>query len=58
MPSPSPSSVVLTSGASTLSVEFTAPALLSDTDTVAYKLYTLGATPQLVGNANGYVVPR
>lgn len=58
MPSPSPSGVVLTSGASTLRVNFTAAALLSDTDTVAYKLYTLGATPQLVGDANGYVVPR
>lgn len=53
-----PSTPILTSGANSLRVTFTGPALLTDEDTFAYKIYGLGASPQLVGDSNGYVVPR
>ena len=53
-----PATATLTPGATSLRVTFTGPALITSTDTFAYKLYTLGATPQAVGDANGYVVPR
>lgn len=39
-------------------MSFTGPALLDLADSFAYKLYTLGASPVQVGDANGYLVPR
>ncbi len=53
-----PTAVSVAPGADKLTVSFTADALLLDTDTFAYKIYALGATPVAVGDANGYLVPR
>lgn len=53
-----PTAVSVAPGADKLTVTFTAGALLLNTDTFAYKLNSLGATPQPVGDASGYLVPR
>lgn len=53
-----PTAVTVASGATYLRVTFTAPALITATDTFAYKTYGMGSSPVQVGDAAGYVVPR
>ena len=50
-----PTNVQLTAGATSLRITFTADGLQTSTDTFAYNLYRLGATPQAAGQ---FLVPR